>query len=170
MAWLIIAGLLNRPITIYGNGKQLRDVLYIDDLVEAYRAVVRRLDSVSGEVLNIGGGSRNTLSPLELLELLTRLLGRAPAVHFEAVRPGDQRVYVSDIRKSQQLLGWKPRTRPEDGVSVLYRWIRANAAVFRQRLSWMGPERLDGATRVAQKKLQVLGERLSHRQLAAGTF
>ena len=156
VAWLTIASLLGRPITIYGDGKQLRDVLYIDDLVAVYRAVAQRMDAVSGQAFNIGGGPRFTLSLLELLELLTPLLGRAPTVRYQACRPSDQRVYVSDIRKAQRLLGWQPRVAPRDGVARLYQWAQANVALFRRGAPGVFRKRLKRVERVTKEKLKIL--------------
>ena len=130
VAWFTIAAVTGRPITIYGDGRQVRDILYIDDLVRAYRAAARRIDDVAGEVFNIGGGPRNTLSLLELLDILGRFLGRAVPVRYEDWRPGDQTVFVSDIRKAHRRLGWSPGITPARGVARLYRWIRANRRLF----------------------------------------
>ena len=133
VAWFTIAAVRGYPITIYGNGKQVRDVLYIDDLVRAYRAAYRRINDVAGEVFNIGGGPTNTLSLLELLDLLRRLTGKPIAMGYADWRPGDQEVYVSDIRKAERLLRWTPAIDPESGVTRLHDWVRANAALFRSR-------------------------------------
>jgi CDP-paratose 2-epimerase len=130
VAWFTIAAVTGRPITIYGDGKQVRDILYIDDLVRAYRAAARHIDDVAGEVFNIGGGPRNTLSLLELLDMLGRLLGRPVPVRYEGWRPGDQTVFVSDIRKARRQLGWSPAIGPARGVTRLYRWIGANRGLF----------------------------------------
>jgi CDP-paratose 2-epimerase len=130
VAWFTIAAVTGRPITIYGDGRQVRDILYIDDLVRAYRAAARRIDDVAGEVFNIGGGPRNTLSLLELLDMLGRFLGRPVPVCYEGWRPGDQTVFVSDIRKARRRLGWNPAITPARGVARLYRWIRANRRLF----------------------------------------
>jgi CDP-paratose 2-epimerase len=128
MAWFVIATLTGRPITIYGNGKQVRDVLYIDDLVDIF-------DRFSGSkmnhgVFNIGGGSKNTLSLLELLELLRTLTGKTPKISFSDWRKADQKVYISDIRKAGKELGWKPTVRPQDGLKRTVAWARDNIKVF----------------------------------------
>jgi CDP-paratose 2-epimerase len=130
VAWFTIAALTGRPITIYGDGKQVRDILHIDDLVGAYRAAARRIDDVAGDVFNIGGGPRNTLSLLELLDMLGRLLGRPVPVRYEGWRPGDQTIYVSDIRKARRGLDWRPAIGPADGVTRLYHWVAANRRLF----------------------------------------
>ncbi|HWM79810.1 MAG TPA: SDR family NAD(P)-dependent oxidoreductase [Methylomirabilota bacterium] len=131
VAWFTLAAVYGRPITIFGDGRQVRDVLYVDDLVRAYRAAYRRIDAAAGEIFNIGGGPASTMSLLELLDMLGELLGRRVPVGYDDWRPGDQKVYVSDIRKAARVLGWRPRTSPEAGVRRLYEWIRTNPRLFR---------------------------------------
>ena len=131
VAWFTIAAVHGYPITIYGDGRQVRDVLYIDDLVQAYLAAWRRIDAVAGEAFNIGGGSRNTLSLIELLDLLRELTGNPLPVEHEDWRPGDQKVFVSAIAKARRLLHWQPVVAPADGVSRLLAWVRANTDLFR---------------------------------------
>ncbi len=133
VAWFTLAALHGHPITVFGDGRQVRDILYVDDLVRAYRATFRRISDVAGEVYNIGGGPRSTLSLLELLEMLERLLGRPVPVGYDDWRPGDQVIYVSDIRKAKRELGWSPSIGPEVGVRRLYRWIEANGRLFPRR-------------------------------------
>ncbi len=130
VAWFTIAHAQRKPVTIYGNGKQVRDVLFIDDLIDCYLAAIEQVDSVAGMTFNIGGGPRNTLSLLELLDALQENSGR-PVVHsFEDWRPGDQPVYVSDIRKAQALLGWEPKVEIAAGLSRLHNWVVANLDAF----------------------------------------
>jgi CDP-paratose 2-epimerase len=131
VAWFTLAAVYGRPITIFGDGRQVRDVLYVDDLVRAYRAAYRRIDAAAGEIFNIGGGPASTMSLLELLDMLGELLGRRVPVGYDDWRPGDQKVYVSDIRKAARVLGWRPRTSPPAGVRRLYEWIRGNPRLFR---------------------------------------
>jgi CDP-paratose 2-epimerase len=133
VAWFTLAALHGHPITVFGDGRQVRDILYVDDLVRAYRAAFRRISDVAGQVYNIGGGPRSTLSLLELLAMLERLLGRPVPVGYDDWRPGDQVIYVSDIRKAKRELGWSPSIGPEMGVRRLYRWIEANGRLFRRR-------------------------------------
>jgi CDP-paratose 2-epimerase len=122
VAWFVLAALAARPITIYGDGRQVRDVLFIDDLVRAYRAALRT-PAAWGEVFNIGGGPRRTLSVwTEFGPLLERMLGREIPVTFADWRPGDQRVFVSDVRKAERLLGWSPTTSVEAGIAALCDW------------------------------------------------
>jgi CDP-paratose 2-epimerase len=130
VAHFTIATLTGKPITIYGDGKQVRDVLYVDDLVKAYDAFLKRRDKYSGEVYNIGGGSKFTLSLLELLELLERITGRRSPTSFEDWRPSDQKVYISDISKAKKELHWEPATSEEKGVRRLVDWVKENRSLF----------------------------------------
>jgi CDP-paratose 2-epimerase len=131
IAWFIIAALKNRPISIYGDGKQVRDILFIDDLLDAYEAACQQIDSVQGEIFNIGGGPENTMSIwAEFGPMLTELLERPIPVTFADWRSGDQRVYVSDIRKAEAVLGWQPQVPVREGVVRLFSWIEANQDLF----------------------------------------
>ncbi|MGD8997937.1 MAG: GDP-mannose 4,6-dehydratase [Anaerolineae bacterium] len=131
VAWFIIAAVMGKPITIYGDGKQVRDVLYIDDLLDAYDAAVEQIETTEGEVYNVGGGPEHTMSIwAEFQTLLEELVGRSIAVAYEEWRPGDQRIYVSDIRKAEQALGWKPHVSVKEGVARLYEWIVSNRDLF----------------------------------------
>ena len=131
LAWFIIATHTGKPITIYGDGKQVRDVLYIDDLLDSYDLAVEKIDQVAGEVFNIGGGASNTLSVWsEFGPLLERLEGREIPVKHSDWRPGDQKIYVSDIRKAEKLLGWTPKTGVVSGIEALHKWVSENNKVF----------------------------------------
>ncbi|MBM3143389.1 MAG: NAD-dependent epimerase/dehydratase family protein [Chloroflexi bacterium] len=131
LAWFTIAALLGKPITIYGNGKQVRDVLFIDDLLDVYDLAVERIDVAGGQVYNIGGGPENTLSIWqEFGPLLEQLLGRKIPVARGDWRPGDQQIYISDIRKVRRELGWQPKISVEDGIRRLFEWVEANNGLF----------------------------------------
>lgn len=131
VAWFIIAALKGRPIRIYGNGKQVRDVLFIDDLLDAYEALVNGIDVAAGQVYNVGGGPENTMSIwTEFGPRLEQLLGRPIPVTHGDWRPGDQPVYISDIRKVQRDLGWQPRVSVEEGTRRLFEWIRDHQELF----------------------------------------
>ena len=131
VAWLIIAAVTGKPITIFGDGKQVRDVLFVDDLLDLYDAAVERIHIAAGQVYNAGGGSQYTMSIwTEFGPLLERLLGRPVPVDYSAWRPGDQRVYVSNIDKAQRELGWTPKVGVEEGIGRLYRWVVANQTLF----------------------------------------
>jgi CDP-paratose 2-epimerase len=132
VAWFTIAALLGKKITVYGDGKQIRDLLHVDDLFDAWGLAERNIDVAAGQVYNVGGGPRRTLSLLELLAMLTELLGREIPVEFADWRPGDQRVYVSDIRKARDELEWEPKTDVNSGVRRLYQWVVANQDLLQE--------------------------------------
>lgn len=130
-AHFVIAAEMGRPITIYGNGKQVRDMLYIDDLIAAYFAALERIEQASGQIYNIGGGPQNALAVwAEFGPLLERLVGRPIPVHYGDWRPGDQPVYVSDIRKAASELNWRPQVSVAEGMSRLLHWVQANRSAF----------------------------------------
>ena len=129
VAWFIIAALFNKPITIYGNGKQVRDILYVDDLVEAYDKFIE--SNLKHIVLNIGGGPKNTTSLLEFLDFLKQELGKKPKITFSDWRPSDQKVYISDISKVKKELNWQPKVSPPDGFGKLINWIKQEEAFFK---------------------------------------
>jgi CDP-paratose 2-epimerase len=130
VAWFTIRAAFGAPVTIFGDGRQVRDVLFIDDLVDAFQAAVDRIDVSAGRIYNIGGGPQNQLSLLELVARLEALTGHGLSVSFADWRPGDQKVFVCDIAKAKAELGWSPRVGAHDGVEQLYRWIDANRALF----------------------------------------
>jgi CDP-paratose 2-epimerase len=130
IAWFCVATALGKPFTIFGDGKQIRDTLWIDDLIDAYELAHERIHSVAGEVFNIGGGQSNTLSLRELVSALEHRLGRPLDPPYADWRPGDQRVFVADIRKAERLLGWSPRVSTSEGISLLLDWVQANSDLF----------------------------------------
>ncbi|MDI6606362.1 MAG: NAD-dependent epimerase/dehydratase family protein [Candidatus Omnitrophota bacterium] len=129
VAWFIIAALFNKPVTIYGNGKQVRDMLYVDDLVDAFNRFIKS-DLRSG-LFNIGGGPDNTISLLEFLEELEALTGKRPRVNFADWRPSDQKVYITDTSKLEKALAWKIRTPVKEGIRKLAQWIKKNEGYFK---------------------------------------
>jgi len=131
VAWMVIAAVTGKPITIYGDGKQIRDLLNVEDLLDAYDAAIARIDTVRGRVYNLGGGPQNTLSVwTEFGPLLEKLLGRPIPVARGDWRPGDQKVFVADIRTAGRELGWSPRIDVATGVRRLFEWVRENQAQF----------------------------------------
>jgi CDP-paratose 2-epimerase len=131
LAWFIIAAVTGRPITIYGDGKQVRDVLHVDDLLDAYDAAIARIDTVAGRVYNIGGGAENVISVYaEFFPMLEALLGRVIPVSRGDWRPGDQRVFYADIRKAMQDLGWSPKIDVKAGIKKLFEWVEGNRGEF----------------------------------------
>jgi CDP-paratose 2-epimerase len=125
VAHFLIRALARDPITIYGDGAQVRDILFVDDLVDAMVAARERRDAVAGRAFNMGGGPENSVSLLELVELIGDLTGRPAALRFAGQRPGDQRYYVSDTSAFQAATGWRPDVGVDEGLEELYRWLVA---------------------------------------------
>jgi CDP-paratose 2-epimerase len=123
VAHFLIRAIEGSPIVLYGDGMQVRDILFVDDLVDAFLLAQRHMDRYAGTAFNIGGGSANTTSLLELLNLIEKLHGDSPDVAMQEWRTGDQRYYVSDTRRFQQATGWHPRVGVEEGVRRLYEWL-----------------------------------------------
>jgi len=121
IAHFIISSVFNKPLVIYGNGKQVRDVLFIDDLVKAFELSCQNIKKTKGKVYNIGGGQKNTLSLIELLDLM-KSFGLNSNYKFDKWRPADQKVYISDVSKAIEF-GWKPMVSPKDGVKKLFEWV-----------------------------------------------
>jgi CDP-paratose 2-epimerase len=130
VAWFMIASQLGRPITIYGDGKQVRDLLFIEDLLDAYDAAFSSPDRAVGKAFNIGGGPDNVLSLLELVAYIEKR--RKEKLHYGSSdwRPGDQKVFVSDISRAQRELGWAPKITCQRGLELLYDWIWQNRGLF----------------------------------------
>lgn len=131
VAWFIIAEMLGKPITVYGDGKQVRDVLYVDDLVRLFEIAAVKINKARGKIYNVGGGAKNTLSVWQQFgPLLQKLFKRQIKVKFSNWRPGDQKVYISDIRLAEKELGWKPEVGVEEGVEKLFNWVQKNKKLF----------------------------------------
>lgn len=132
LAWFLIALVTGRPVTIYGDGKQVRDLLYIDDLLDAYDRAIERIDISRGQVYNIGGGPQNAVSIWgELRPLVEEVLGRTVAEpRYEPSRPGDQAIFIADIGRARRELGWQPRVAPLDGIRRMARWVTSHRDLF----------------------------------------
>jgi CDP-paratose 2-epimerase len=130
VAWFTIRAVQGRPVTIFGDGKQVRDVLFVDDLVAGFEAAIAHIDRAAGRIYNVGGGPRNTLSLLELVSMLEGLTGRSMDVSYADWRPGDQRIFVCDVRKAAAELEWRPATSAADGVRKLHDWVAAHLPLF----------------------------------------
>ena len=131
LAWFTIAVLTGKPITIYGDGRQVRDILFVEDLIDAFLAAIDRIDDVAGQVFNIGGGPECSLAVWsEFGPMLERLFKREIPVTYEDWRPGDQKVFISNIDKAHQQLDWSPTVSPEVGISIMVGWIRENQSYF----------------------------------------
>ena len=125
VAHFLISALTEHPITIYGDGYQVRDILYVDDAVRAYIVAMERIDTLSGQAFNLGGGPGNTVSLRELLGHIEEITGRTPSVGFDDWRPGDQPWYVSDTSAFRRASGWTPVTGVRDGLIRLADWLRS---------------------------------------------
>jgi CDP-paratose 2-epimerase len=130
VAWFTIAAIIGKPITIYGDGKQSRDVLHVEDLARAYEMAFDHREAVSGQAFNIGGGPDNTMSLLELIRYLEENLSICVPVKWSDWRPGDQPVFVCNLEKAKDLLDWQPTIAVRDGVGQLIRWVRDNKVLF----------------------------------------
>ncbi|MCW3091578.1 MAG: NAD-dependent epimerase/dehydratase [Ferruginibacter sp.] len=126
VAHFLIQAIKNNTITLYGDGKQVRDILYIEDLVNAYLLAMENVQDLSGNAFNMGGGIGNTISLLELCEMISKISGKKPTVKFEDWRPSDQKYYVSDFGKFNAATGWAPQVATIEGIERLYNWLREN--------------------------------------------
>ena len=133
VAWFTIASLYGKPITIYGNGKQVRDILHVDDLIDCYDICIKKQNEISGQAFNIGGGPENTLSLLNLLSMIKNQTGIEPVLNWDKWRPGDQPVFICKLDKADKLLGWQPRISVDQGVNKLIDWVKDNKTLF----SWL---------------------------------
>ena len=128
VAHFLIQAIQGRPITIFGDGGQVRDVLYVQDLVDAFRLAQDNMERLSGQAFNMGGGPENTISLLEFLDAIEEMHGEKPDVSFGDWRPGDQRYYVSDTTKFRNATGWEPRYSARTGIEALYGWLGGTPA------------------------------------------
>lgn len=131
VAWFVIAAVTGRPLAIYGDGKQVRDLLHVYDLLDGYDLALEKIEATSGKVFNLGGGPANTISIwTEFGPMLEKMLGKPIPVTHGDWRPGDQSVFIADTRKAQSELGWQPKYNVEKGVKQLFDWVSANKNLF----------------------------------------
>jgi CDP-paratose 2-epimerase len=130
LAHFVISAVLGREITIYGTGKQVRDVLHVKDLISVIDLALERSNSLSGDVYNIGGGPNNALSLLEVIDYIERIGKVNVSLKFGEWRRADQKVYISDIRKAKEKLGWEPKISWREGIMRLYSWVFDNRQLF----------------------------------------
>jgi CDP-paratose 2-epimerase len=128
VAHFLLRALQGRPITLYGDGLQVRDILYVDDLVDALLMCGEDQDALRGRAFNMGGGPENTISLQELLNEIASLDGRVPRVLREGWREADQRWFVADTRRFAAATGWRPRVEARDGIARLFRWFVKESA------------------------------------------
>jgi CDP-paratose 2-epimerase len=126
VAHFLISAINNNPLVIYGNGKQVRDILYIDDLLNAFVLAYQNQNRCAGNVFTIGGGGGCTLSLLELIEFIKTFNGSIPQISFAPWRTGDQPYYVSDTQKFHDYTGWNQTVHVPDGINMLYKWINGS--------------------------------------------
>jgi CDP-paratose 2-epimerase len=131
VAHFLIRALDDQPITVFGDGRQVRDVLFVEDLVDAFLRASADARELAGRAFNIGGGVRNCVSLVELIDLIAERQGHAPAIDFGPWRRGDQRYYVSDTSAFEAATGWRPRTSPSEGVGRLHDWLLARSRAER---------------------------------------
>ena len=131
VAWFIIALMTQKPITIYGDGKQVRDLLYVSDLIRAYQMAADNIEKTRGQVFNLGGGPDNSISIyFDFKKLLEKLFGKNLSPPFLPARPGDQKIYISDISKAKKYFNWEPKIDVENGLENLYLWVKENLSLF----------------------------------------
>lgn len=134
VAYLTMRALFGKGITIYGDGKQVRDVLHIDDLTRAMELAIEHISESAGKIYNIGGGAGKTLSILEFIEFIKKRLSNSVAVESSAWRPGDQKIYISDIAKAKSDFGWEPQIAFEEGFESMFAWIEENRSVLEKQI------------------------------------
>jgi CDP-paratose 2-epimerase len=131
VAWFVIAAFLNKSISIYGDGKQVRDLLFVTDLLNAYDLAIANIKNIHGQVFNMGGGLQNSISIWnEFQPILERKIRRKIEWNKFDWRPGDQKIYISDTDKFQKASGWKPEVDVETGIQMLTQWVMDNEALF----------------------------------------
>lgn len=126
VAHFLIQAIKNNPVQIYGNGKQVRDILYVTDLLEAFHNAWQHIGQVSGEAFNMGGGLSNSISLLELINWIEEKTNEEMELKFGETRTGDQLYYVSDTRKFQKSVNWTPKVPKAQGLELLYKWLKQN--------------------------------------------
>ncbi len=129
ISWFSSQAIKGNEITIYGDGKQVRDVLWVEDLVLAFDRFIKSKETYG--VYNIGGGRSNTLSLLELIEILQEIVSKKILLRFDDWRKFDYKVYISDIDKVQKVLQWNPKVSPDTGIKRIVKWIRNNPDLFK---------------------------------------
>lgn len=132
VAWFTICCILGKELSIYGDGKQVRDALFVEDLVSAYEAAIDHIDTTRGRIYNVGGGPANQLSLRELISYLEEFSGKKMKLRHDDWRPGDQPVFVCDISKARAEFGWEPTTSLREGIHLLYDWVMEHETMFRE--------------------------------------
>ena len=134
LAWFVIASILGKKITVFGDGKQVRDLLYIEDLNRLFEILANNKKKKIDRVYNVGGGLNFSLSILELLEILEKILNKKIKVNFSKWRMGDQKIYISNNTKLKKTFGWEPKIHPKIGVKNLISWVNNNKELILKAL------------------------------------
>ena len=132
VAWFVISSLLNRPITIYGDGHQVRDVLHVQDLARLYEMAIKNQKKVSGHIYNIGGGAKEVSSVLGAISRIENIINKKIPHSFSQWRPGDQKVYISHIDKIKQAIGWEPKISFDKGLKTLVNWVEQEQKLLKR--------------------------------------
>jgi CDP-paratose 2-epimerase len=130
VAHFLYSALMQQPIVIYGDGRQVRDVLCVDDLLRVFDAVRENISTTAGQIYNVGGGPKNTVSLLELISEVEDLTGKRIEYELDAPRPGDQLIYVTDFGKLTRHTGWEPKLTVRQTLMRIYDWWKRNREVF----------------------------------------
>ena len=132
LAWFCNALVFDKTVTIYGDGKQVRDVSYIDDLLRVFDFVSKNIKKTRGKAYNIGGGSKFSLSVWGLFDILEKLSGKKLNYSFADWRAGDQKIYISDLTRAKKDFRWSPRVTPKEGIRKLYNWVSQNKSLIKK--------------------------------------
>jgi CDP-paratose 2-epimerase len=151
VAHFLYSALEGKPVTIYGDGRQVRDILYVQDLLRAFEAAYANREHTAGQIYNIGGGQENTISLLELMDRMEELTGARTSYNFGATRAGDQLIYITDHGKFSRHTGWQPEVGLDGIVNGICKWYRGNHQLF-------APPRVE---RLGQLELLVPARRLA---------
>jgi len=127
VAWMVKRAMEKQPLTIYGDGKQVRDILFCEDLVRAFEMAVENIKKTKGQPYNIGGSRRNSISIIELLQFMKNKLNIQPSkISYDEWRRADQKVYISNIAKATKEFGWKPEIPMERGIAKMFEWLKGS--------------------------------------------
>jgi CDP-paratose 2-epimerase len=130
VAHFLYSALEGKPVTIYGDGRQVRDILYVEDLLRAFEAAYANREHTAGQIYNIGGGEENTISLLELMTRMEELTGERVNYNFGDKRAGDQLIYVTDHGKFSSHTGWRPQVNLHGIVNGICKWYHGNHQLF----------------------------------------
>jgi CDP-paratose 2-epimerase len=130
IAWFIKCALTNKKIKLFGNGKQVRDVLHVKDLANLINISIKKINIIKGHAFNIGGGKKNTLSLLELINIIENKLKTKIIFSINKERFGDQKYFVNDLSKIKKMTGWQPKISVSNGLTRCIDWIKSNQKII----------------------------------------